>query len=307
MKLEKIGKKVLNKIVDLPQSGTQRVKLITKPDTVELSKKQKEKNNITLFLRKLFTEKLSGLKKHTTKELEALPIENFLLKSQEIGEQSYNIPSSLRAPIVIDDFDNRIGMFYSSPQNAIYVNKKHIGKSRTKLFSYIKHELTHQKQNLDGLRTEGLGEELVKFHAHSMTKINHEQFKLIYRDMPLEKIEELRPQLGEQINVVYAYKNALAHGPEAEKDFFKSIYELDYNVYLKQMETFRQKVIAEMGTLKADSERGHFAKNCFEALKASSDNPTGFNTAIKIHENDAYLATLISHYEYLFAKLGLLK
>ena len=306
MKTQKIGIKLLNKLDDLPQSGAPRAKLTTKPDTVELPNKPKEKQSIVKLLRTLVTEKLSGLKKGTIKELEALPIEGFLLKAQEIGEQSLGIPSSLRAQIVVDDFDKGIGMFYSHPQNAIYVNQKHIGKSRTKLFSYIKHELTHQRQNFDGLRTEGLGEEIVKFHADALTKINHENFKLIYRDMPFEKIEELRPQLGEQINVIYAYKNALAQGPKAEKEFFDSIYEFDYNVYLKQMEAFRQRVIAEMGTLKADSERGDFAKDCFEALKFNN-NPTGIKTSIKPYEVEAYLATVVSYYEYLFAKLGILK
>ena len=306
MKLDKIGRKLLNKIDDLPQPGVQRVKLTTKPDTVELPKKTKEKPNITQFLRKLFTEKLSGLKKGTIKELEALPLESFLLKAQEIGEQSYGIPATLRAPIVVDDLDKSIGMFYSHPQNAIYVNQKHIGKSRTKLFSYIKHELTHQRQNFDGLRTEGLGEEIVEFYAHANTKMSHEQFKLIYREMPIEKIEELKPQLGENIDIIYGYKKAVAQGPEAEQKFFESIYERDYKYYLEEMENFRQKVIAEMGTLKADSEKGEFAKDCFEVLKTSND-PTAFKTALNPNEIEAYLATAISHYEYLFAKLGLLK
>ncbi len=306
MKLKIFDSKRIQKTTELATTNTPRIRLSTKPDTVELPNKPKEKQSIIKFLRTLITEKLSGLKKGTIKELEYLPVESFLLKAQEIGERSFGIPASLRAQIVVDDFDKGIAMFYSHPQNAIYVNKKHIGNSRTKLFSYIKHELTHQRQNLDGLRTEGLGEEIVKFHADALTKINHENFKLIYRDMPFEKIEELRPQLGEQINVIYAYKNALAQGPKAEKEFFNSIYELDYNVYLKQMEAFRQRVIDEMGTLKADSERGDFAKDCFEALK-SNNNPTGIKTTIKPHEGEAYLATVVSYYEYLFAKLGILK
>lgn len=252
MKTEKVNR-VINKIVN-QTTGTlsQRANLTLQPDTVEISKQKKP--GFIKRVKRTFGPYITHLNKATVKELETIPTEKFWGKAQEVICDSYGIPQSLRAPIYIENLTDRANMIYMFDQNIVYVSPQIIQtSSRNKLFSLLKHEFTHQKQNLDMLRTEGLGEQVVE--ALTTRQIEHSMtvFKNTFRDMPEDEFEKLKPKLGENYEAIKRYRIAVSQGEESEQQVLDEIKANDYQVLKQQFENFRQLVIREMGVIAKDS------------------------------------------------------
>lgn len=302
-KANKVVKTVIDKAAEI-KSPLPRTTLAGKPDTVEISG-QKKQRGFVQTLKETFSPFISNLNKATVKELEAMPMENFWGKAQEIICDSYGIPESLRAPIRIDNLPKGTSMMYALDQNIVYVSPQIIKpRTRNKLFSFLKHEYTHQKQNLNLLRAEGIGEQTVEELTSRQLKQSMMNFQNTFRNMPEEEFEKLKPHLGENYETIKNYRAAVRQGEEAEQIALNEIKEHDYVVLKQQFENFRQLVIREMGIISKDSPEAEHSKEIFNSIFSVQDIASLKTALSKPHEQEAYLATGISYIEYFIKKLG---
>lgn len=303
MKTEKVNQ-VINKIVSRTQEApTPRVNLTTKPDVVDIPKQ--EKPTFAQKVNSLIRPYITHLDKKAVRELERMPMENFWVKAQEIICNSYGLPANLRAPLQIAELDKGVGMAYSNSRNIVYISPKTAKKGRNTVFSYLKHEYLHQKQNFNILRTENLGEKAVQEYTKLEVEAGLNNFKMIYRNMPEEEIEKLKPQLGEHFEIIMRYRKAVAQGEEAEKAVLDEIAQKDYSSIHKQLDDFRLRVIQEMGTIPANSKEAKISEEYLNGILGTRDNLTGIKAITKRHEVEAYVATSISYWEYFIRKIGI--
>lgn len=296
--------KVINKIITRTQEvRSPRVNLTTKPDVVDITKR--EKPTFSQVIKSLICPHITHLDKKTVRELERMPMENFWTISQEIICDSYGIPTNLRAPLQIQELPKKLAMAYGFDTNIVYVSAQTAKKEKNTLFSCLKHEYLHQKQNLDILRTENLGETAVQQYAKLQVNNGMNNFKAAYRNMPAEEIEKLKPQLGEYFETVMRYKKAIVQGEDAERTVLEEIAKNDYSLIHKQLDDFRLRVVDEMGIIPANSEEAKISEEYLKGVLGTQDNLTGAKTIMtKRHEIEAYIATSISYWEYLIRKIG---
>lgn len=301
MKTDKIIQKTTQSVINQVQSTpVQRVKLEQKPDIVDIPKK---KQTFWEMLKAEFGVYRSNLNKATVKELKALPFNEFLNKAYEISSDSTGIPKNLRAPVVFSEMDSKIAMAYGVDTNIIVINKNLKTKNRKVLFSCFKHEHRHQLQNFNIMRTEGLGEEYIKILAQKKTDLGLKTFVSAFREMPVEKLEELKPQLGENFDLVKRYQAAVAQGQDAENAFLKEAADKDYKIFFEEFKNFRAKVVDEMGIIPANSKDAEKSKELFDSILGADQNAlTSAKTIIRPHEIDAYRATGFSYWEFMLAR-----
>lgn len=304
MKAEKVNQ-IINKIAN-QTTGTPvpRANLTTKPDVLDIPKH--EKPTFTQVLKGLICPHISHLDKKVVRELQKMPMESFWSRSQEIICDSYGIPQNLRAPIIVSEIDKKIAMCYTWDQNIVYVHPKIAQKKdRNTLFSCLKHEYLHQKQNLDVLRTEGTGEKAVQEFTTRQLELSLTNFRNTFRNMPQEELEKLRPELGPHYETIVKYRTAVTAGEEAEQKVIDEIAQNDYAVIYEQLNNFRLRVIEEMGVIPANSEQAKVSEEYLSGVLNTQDNLTGLKTiTTKRHENEAYIATYVSYLEYFIHKLG---
>jgi len=303
MKTEKVNQ-AINKIVSRTQeTPTPRVNLTSKPDVVDIPKR--EKPTFAQKVKILIRPYITHLDQKTVRQLERMPMENFWAKSQEIICDSYGIPANLRAPIQVQELPKGAGMAYSNTRNIVYVSPKTVNKGKNTVFSYLKHEYLHQKQNFDILRTENLGEKAVQEYTKLEVEAGLNNIKMIYRNMPEEEIEKLKPQLGEHFEIIMRYRKAVAQGEKAEQAVLDEIAQKDSSIIHKQLDDFRLRVVDEMGTIPADSKEAKISEEYLNGILDSQGNLTGLKAVTKRHETEAYIATSVSYWEYFIRKIGL--
>ncbi len=308
MKTDKINQ-VINKVVKEVGKSTPpqpRAKLEIEPDIIDIPKKEKP----TLFqeIKAFVTPHISGLTKGKVRELESMPIEDFWVRSQEFISESYGIPPHLRAPMFVQDLEKGLYAAYGFDANIIQVSPKLTKKSRGVIYGALKHEHWHQKQNFDVLRTENLGEEAVKRYAQAKAEFGVNTFKNAYREMSEEELEKLRPQLGENYDLVVRYREAVKQGEEAEKAFLDAGREADYQAIFKELDNFRQQVIKEFGVIPAGSEEAKVSEKYLSGVFGTQNTKASLSTAFGTrHEIEANIAEAVAQVEYYLAKFGFIK
>lgn len=256
------GKQIAkNKPLELPQ-----IKINQEDDIIQLSQKKKkaQDSNPSRFakMKELVKSKMVHIDKTTVKELEGADFYEFLAKSQRIISEGIGIPKGLYAHIFPEEMKGK-AMYYNCATNSIAINFGILNKSRSCLFSGLRHEMEHQKQVFDIFRTEGLGDDAVKYLAK------------LQAEGAIEANEAITSKEIQEIN-------------------------LDFR---ERYEKYRQKIVEKMGIIPANSKEAKIAKEYFEGVKKSQDNPASYKTAFgTLHEQDAYFAGLVGRIEYLAAK-----
>ena len=276
--------------------------LVTKPDLLDISKKEKRSKFVKI--KNFLKENLTYLDKETVKNLEKSSFDEFLSQAQKLIIKSYNIPESLAAPMqVLPEINKKAGMMYDFANNLIYVNPKILKKGRSVIFSIMKHEYKHQKQNYNILRTEHLGEHAVNEYAWIKAEFGADAFIQQYSGITNEELETVKPQLGSVYDWILNLKKAVAEGPEAVNEFRTKIIENDLPVFSEAINALREKVIQELGMISEESKEARYSYEYFKSFMQSYKNPFGFKTFTNLTEVEAYNAQNISFFEYIWHKL----
>jgi len=236
-------------------------------DNVQLTKIKEpvENNKSSIFARmkEMITSKMINLNENTVQELEEADLPEFIDKSQKIISEGIGIPRGFYAQIDVDKLDNNTAMYYDQASNTISMDFDILNKSKSTLFCYLRHEIEHQKQIYEIFRTEGLGEEVVKYFVKFQT------------DEVIKNNNTITPKKIQEIN-------------------------LDFT---NRYEKHRQKVIEKMGLIPKDSQQAKIAKENWESSKKYSDDHASYKTAVSArHEKDAYTAGFVGYIEYIVAK-----
>lgn len=127
--------------------------------------------------------------------------------------------------------------------------------------------------------------------------------KQTFWEMPVEKLEELKPQLGENFDLVKRYQAAVVQGQDTENAFLKEAADKDYKIFFEEFKNFRAKVVDEMGIIPANSKDAEKSKELFDSILGANQNAlTSAKTIIRPHEIDAYMATGFSYWEFMLAR-----
>lgn len=275
-------------------------------DVVELSTKQPKLSKLSKFKAE-FKKMLVGLDKATIASLEKLPINDFLSESQKLIAKSMGLSQDFLPPITItSSIDKKMGMCFDVANNSLFVNSQILTKSRKMLFSLMRHEMEHFKQNLLIIRTDGLGEKAVETYSKILTKTLGDNFVNTFKNMPESEIEKLKDagNLTEiHLQAIKKLKNAAELGDEAVSKLSDELYNHDYPIMHASWQNIRNKAIELYGPVKANTEEASNAKEFFDGFLKTKGMTRGSEYYFSKHEQAAYTAQSFVFYEYLFKKL----
>ena len=218
---------------------------------------------------------------------------NFL--KQKMGFSDNNLP-----PIMLME-----GTFggaesgYVLEQNAIYLTNAFENIPKPQLFGLLRHEYQHAIQNHNILRTEGLGEEAVEYYAE---KAFEKQKELLLEFAKNYSVKELLAQGLINDNgaiIISEISGALQRNDKVAVD---SILKQFKQVLLAELKEFREKLILEKGTIKADSKTAQVAKIHFDEFKNvdyfdKNGNLDLGKHSFKVTENESELAQIMAEAE----------
>ena len=230
-----------NKLVEYP-----RIKTNSEYDVPRISSREKNVNNnhssqFTEIKEWIYSKRIP-LSKTTVEELEKLDFVDFLVTSQKVISERVGIPKRFYAIIFPDKMPKRTLMSYDFLANRIAVNIDSLDKcSNSSLFNYLRHEIEHQRQLLDLLRTEGLGNDTVKLFAKLQTNAK------------ITTGETLNSQEIQEINLKY----------------------------LKKYEQFKQRIVEQMGVIPANSKQARFSRKYLADIINSGTDNININTFLE--------------------------
>jgi len=169
------------------------------------------------------------------------------------------IPKSLIPKVMPINLNEETFMAYDCIQNIIITNPNAKIKSKSEFIGCVAHELRHMVQNLDIMRTDGLGEKAISRYAKKYAKAQVRNVVQIVKRYSVEDYKKLNsnPQAIAEFEYL---KNLMKNNPVEFKNNNIQLYTDFENNILQILNAFRQNVIEEMGTLKANSEQGLRAK-----------------------------------------------
>jgi len=307
LKIPKIfsGSQLIKKCTDNPI--VRKFRFSETRDVVELSVK-KEKSGKIQKLKARFREYKIGLNKSTIHNLEKLPVNDFLLESRILILKSMGIPKELWPSLTILSHENKKSlMMFDFAKNEIFCNTNStvLNKNRREIFSCIRHELEHFKQNLSIIRTEKLGERAVNNYAKLYTKAQVDNFVKVFKDMSENQIAKLyeEGQISEaSMQAVKKLQTANKQGDKTVKNYAKELYHQDLPIIMESWKNIRAKAIELMGTVKENSEEGTKAKQYFKEFLRNKSGKINANYYKSSTEREASLAQMLAHIEYLGKK-----
>lgn len=235
--------------------------------------------------------------KTTQEELNALfkfNNDEFFTKTYEFFIEKLAIPIKLKPKVVDVPMHESIGMTYDFLNNVIARNTNLAQNDKNVVFGLVRHELQHFIQNINILRTEGIGEQAVDFYSNLAAKqrvgavdfevknLTKEQLKASYND--------------ETIKYYQGLKNLLKNNPQAYDTELKNLGGIFKYSALEQNQNFRNLVVQEMGLIKGDTKSAKRSEKMFaEILKGNGYWKTDGSVHVgqynfDIRENDAITA-----------------
>ena len=251
---------------------------------------------------------ITNLTPEQVRKLETCPIDDFYVQAQKIITSGYKIPEELIAPMQLNPYlSKKVAAAYDFTQNVVYINPRTVEKySRKNLFSFIAHEYLHQKQNLQVLQTEGIGENAIKIYTEIVNKANVDSFIKQFGNIPKEELIKLKPQLGSSYVWAEELQEAIQKGPDAVKAFEKKLLDNDYTIILDDLTNFRKKIIDNLGLIPQISDEAKLSQEYLDGFVSLYKNPTNLKANAKsINEQEAYWATLVTRLEYLAQKYNI--
>ena len=251
---------------------------------------------------------ITNLTPEQVRKLETCPIDDFYVEAQKIITSGYKIPEELVAPMQLNPYlSKKVAAVYDFAQNVVHINPRTVKRcSRKNLFSFIAHEYLHQKQNLQVLQTEGIGENAIKIYTEIVNKANVDSFIKQFGNIPKEELIKLKPQLGSSYVWAEELQEAIQKGPDAVKAFEKKLLDNDYTIILDNLTNFRKKIIDNLGLIPQISDEAKLSQEYLDGFVSLYKNPTNLKANAKsINEQEAYWATLVTRLEYLAQKYNI--
>ncbi|MDR1169102.1 MAG: hypothetical protein LBK53_09495 [Heliobacteriaceae bacterium] len=272
-------------------------------DSVEFSKNMTKREKLKTLLKPF----ILGLDKQTVKSLHKIKDKmEFVKASSKVILEKKGIPEGLRPAIGLDVNESlppAALACYSKDFNMVIVSPKVLKKPKSAIFSASAHELKHFAQNIDIIRTEGLGEKAVKSYAKVQAEAYGKIFDNTYQNMSMAEIQKLYKQgvFSEQgLQVIAGYKKAQSEGEAASGKYLKMLYEGDFANFHAQWKNIRQKAADSLGIIKKDSPQAALSeRHLNEFNNTSQDEQHYWNSSA---EKTAYAQGLVAQLEYLWRR-----
>ena len=255
-----------------------RLKTFVKKNIEAILNTQETKSNSSKLskLKHLIASKRTYINSKTVQELESAEFIDFINKSKTFITESLGIPKTLNAKIYFNDMENKNNlMFYSWTKNQIGINYRIINYKKSKIFGILRHEIQHQKQIFDAMRTEDFGEGIVKKMAKKEAR---DEINYIIKESEHYSSNELK-----------------ARKYELKKKFLNL-----YNKHLYKFNNLRYTIIKEMGQIPAGDDFAKSVRTNMDIL--FNNNQTEFKRNTSNIEGEAYISGLIGELEYRLAK-----
>ncbi|MCM1010242.1 MAG: hypothetical protein NC390_05135 [Fusobacterium sp.] len=196
------------------------------------------------------------------KALTKLQGEDFVNGAYELLAKKMGIPDEIKPSLIPQAQSTTAPMAYMFNYNAITRNQDLSSMSQAEIFSGLRHELQHFKQNMDVFRHETLGEKVVDIHVNGLVNTEKATVKHLLANMSLDEMVE---QGIIQNQVVYdtmaRYQKYFENNDMAALD--KEIEAL-VPEFRQQVTAFRQKVVDSMGIIKSGTKEAQKAERYFE-------------------------------------------
>lgn len=305
MKIPAIFSNIGKRTVDLVKRTSLQGKEELRQDIVELSSKRGKKDILKLL--SLDLESPMGLDKQTIKNLEKMPINDFLNESHKIIINALNIPEgTIIPPLEINNLPKKMLMCYDWSNNTIFINPATLKQSRVNIFSFLRHELQHFNQNLSIIRTENLGENAIKTYSQILAKNNVQEFISTYKDMKQPEIEELIKNgilTENNVSLINQIKKVAATGDSTlEKKLSEKLIKNTFERIYSDWKNVRNTNIEKCGIIKEDSKEGVRAKEYYEGFLRTGGKVGGNEYHNSLHEQEAKFVSTFAWKEYLFKK-----
>lgn len=220
----------------------------------ETVKPEVSKMDIVFFRRYLLGKKLDL--KIEPKELEKL----FSLEGKEFEEGAFefllkkmNIPSNIRPRLIESPQTNGCPMTYDFMLNQIVVNPNMKTPVKEVHLSLLRHELQHFMQNMQILRSEGVGTDAVKHYSEVMSKLARQNNDELAKNCTIEQLA----QMGfdeEGLNLHRQLKELLKNGTPEQYEEYMNQLEFGLQQYYEPLyEGLRNDVVSSMGAIKTGS------------------------------------------------------
>ena len=185
--------------------------------------------------------------------------EEYQQKALELLAEKMKMPLELRPQLVTaPNLNESFLMAYTPIDNCILLGTKN-NLDKAWFLEFLRHELEHWRQLMNGFRLPEKGEKLVEFCIKEDVAIRCKAIEDVVKNKDIEFIKASYPE--EAVNEFIAIKDMLKNNnisgyEQTMKNFEKFFLELALNKY----KSFREAVIAKMGLLKADSKEAVRAK-----------------------------------------------
>jgi len=233
--------------------------------------------------------------KTSQEEINAL----FKFEGDEFFKKAYDflcsklaIPEKLKPQLVEMPRQERVIMLYDLTSNIIIKNTNASKQSKIEMFSNLRHELQHFIQNMNILRTEGIGEQAVEQYSKIVAKNRR-----LYVDAEVRNItlEQLKVSYDEQTLEYYKYlKDLLKNNQNDYKAELENLEQIFENNTRPEIQAFRELVLNEMPQIKAGTTMAKRSEKMLNAVVSSYFKDDGSVNAGKyvydIMENEAILA-----------------
>ena len=165
--------------------------------------------------------------------------------------------------------------------------------------------MEHFRQNMDIIRTEGLGDDAIQFYASHLAKAQLAVFLKQYEHLTLEQIKILEkegtlPEIS--LNAIKDLHTAKQKG-STELELVKSRIEKgDTGVYLSAWKMIQEKAIQTFGRIPQKSVEGKKAQAYYKGFRANDGKVSGVDYWTSLHELEAYDAQGRGRWGYLWKK-----
>lgn len=302
--ISRVNKALTKELVENPI--TMRVKLTSSEDLIDFSAKETKSTKLSRIKTK-FKKMLVGLDKATITHLEKLPINEFLAESQKIIAKGMGLSQDFLPSLNITPIANKkMAMAFDWSNNTLFVSNQILSKSKITLFSAMRHEMEHFRQNLQIIRTEELGEKAIETYSKMLTTAQVDNFVNTFRKMPESEILKLKEagNLSEAgLQAVKKVQIADAQGDEAIYKVAEELVNQDYPLINESWQNIRNKSIELQGPIKANTKEASDAKEYFDGFLKTNGMAGGMKYYSSKHEVEADGAQSFAMYEYLFRKL----
>ena len=205
----------------------------------------------------------------TTEEfnkLFALEGEEFKADAFKLLAEKMKIPQELTPGFVYSNEKN-CPMFYNLVTNTIAVNPN-VNMDKKTFLTLLRHELQHYSQNINMLRHETKGTELIEAYSKMSARQGCSTIDNCVRNIDLEQLKQCMSESN--LAEFNRLKDLLKNSPAEYEQYLKNTEKELYNTNIEQYTNFRKTIVEKYGGLKENSQEGKRAEKMFNETVAET-------------------------------------